>query len=230
MEPNALGHGSLQRFRKICASRLPQVSTHALPDPPSASPRFGHRTTRRPHPLYRRSRPTYRFVLVGASSVIVATVTNKGKSKVHYFHFLLVSISSVAGICTTHTFDRQRSTAVSPALVAVVKVYGESLDLFLSSNGIGCDRVPCAQCHGGMPLASGCGPDSDAARDGAPLRPLTPANVPEPGATSHTLTVRLRKLSKRPSRNCVEGRLDKPVTERLVRMSPLSFPEEYPFY
>jgi hypothetical protein len=31
MEPNALGHGSLQRFRKICASRLPQVSTHHQP-------------------------------------------------------------------------------------------------------------------------------------------------------------------------------------------------------
>lgn len=89
-----------------------------------------------------------------------------------------LSLHTVAQLCTSHTFDRQRSTVVSVVLVAVPKAYGELLELFLSSNGTGCVRVPCALCHGGMPLASGCGPDSLAARDGAPLRSLIPAKRP----------------------------------------------------
>ena len=51
-------------------------------------------------------------------------------------------------------------------------------------------------------------------------------NVPEPGATFRTLALGLLNPSKRPSRNCVEGRLDGPVRPpyRFQNITPFTNP------
>jgi hypothetical protein len=110
-----------------------------------------------------------------------------------------------------YLLEQHRCTPVSLALVRRgPSLWGITCPILIVIR-TACVRVACALCHAAVAptLAT------------APLcSHRSQPNVPGSGAILYILVMRLLKPSKRPSRNCVEERLDRAVTECLVLSAP----------
>jgi hypothetical protein len=229
--------------RSVCAWRRPQISTHALPAPPSLTVFCSCNSN---HVTLNVSSCTRAKIVALSCLHAFARIAKPAALKLIPSCPLYLPFSSFLFTClllspppphqppsnTLHAFEHQRPQLFHLCLFAMSKPMGDCLTYSCPRRHTLCQSPMCTVSWWHTTGSAAVAPTHICSiRDGAPLRSSTRQTSRNQGVLLH-LNVKLLKPSKRPSTQFLEGRLDGPVIDRFARIPPLlgCFQKLAPFY